>query len=241
VGVHSFSVRVLTGFFMYNWRKITEEQRTELLELRKAQKRPWHSPPHIKGDKTRFIISSACYEHREIIGHSSSRMSSFENELLSFFKEKADEVYAWVILPNHYHILLKTMDILGLIKSMGQFHGRISFHWNNEEACRGRRVWCNTLERAIKSDRHFYAALNYIHHNPVKHGYVRKWTEWPFSSAEEYLRQIGREQALKNWKEYDIQDMGENWDGFEEHAEAVNSDRGKTHAKAVNSDGERLE
>jgi len=233
---------------MYNWRKITEEQRTELLELRKSQKRPWHSPPHLKGETSRFIISSACYEHENIIGYSLSRMSSFSDELLSFFSENANEVYGWAVLPNHYHVLLKTKDVLALIKRIGQFHGRSSFYWNGEENKRGRRVWCNTLERAIKSERHFYAGLNYIHHNPVKHGYVHKWTDWPFSSAEEYLRQIGREQALKNWKEYDIGYMGNNWDEFEEHAKAVNSDRREEHAssfaatatadmKAVNSDG----
>jgi putative transposase len=70
------------------------------------------------------------------------------------------------------------------------------------------------METAIKSERHFWATVNYIHHNPVKHGHVDKWTDWPYSSAEAYLKSVGKEQALKNWKEYDISEMGKDWDEF---------------------------
>jgi len=58
------------------------------------------------------------------------------------------------------------------------------------------------------------AVLNYIHHNPVKHGYVKKWIEWPYSSASIYLDQKGRKQVLQDWKEYDISAMGQNWDNY---------------------------
>ncbi len=75
-------------------------------------------------------------------------------------------------------------------------------------------MWCNAIETAIKSERHFWATVNYIHHNPVKHGHVDKWKDWPYSSAEIYLKSVGREQALRNWKEYDISEMGKNWDDF---------------------------
>jgi putative transposase len=42
--------------------------------------------------------------------------------------------------------------------------------------------------------------VNYIHHNPVRHGYVAKWQEWPWSSARDYLSRVGDEEALKRWK-----------------------------------------
>lgn len=208
---------------MYNWRKMNEEQREDLLTLRKSQKRPWHSPPHIQGDKTRFIISSACYEHKDIIGVSPERISLFESEFLDLLHNNTEDIHAWCVLPNHYHALLKTGNVLILLKKISQFHGRISFLWNGEEGRRGRRVWCNTLEKTIKSERHFQAAMNYIHHNPVKHGYVKKWTDWPYSSAAEYLEKTGRDQALKTWREYDISGMGKDWDEYEDRAETVNS------------------
>ncbi len=199
---------------MYNWRKMNQEQRLSLLKLRKSQDTPWHSPLHVQGDKTRFHITAACYEHKNIIGFSPERISKFEEKLLQLLRENSSELYAWAVLPNHYHALLKASDILSLLKKLIQLHGRSSFNWNGEENLRDRRVWCNVIETAIKSERHFWATINYIHHNPVKHKHVNKWTDWPFSSAESYLKSVGREQALKNWKEYDISEMGKDWDNF---------------------------
>jgi putative transposase len=199
---------------MYNWRKMSKEQREDLLKTRKSQEVPWHSPPHVQGDKTRFHVTAACYEHKNIIGLSTERISDFEDGLLQILRVNSIELHAWVVLPNHYHVLLMATDILSLLKKIVQLHGRSSFYWNGEEGLRGRRVWCNALETGIKSERHFWATVNYIHHNPVKHGHVDKWTEWPYSSAATYLKSVGREQALKNWKEYDISEMGRDWDEF---------------------------
>jgi hypothetical protein len=64
----------------------------------------------------------------------------------------------------------------------------------------------------LRSDSHFWATINYIHHNPVKHGHVTRWDEWPFSSAAEYLKEVGREEAIRIWKSYPILDYGKGWD-----------------------------
>ena len=48
--------------------------------------------------------------------------------------------------------------------------------------------------------------------NPVHHGYVKLWTEWPWSSAAEYLERTGRAEAEQVWKEYPILDYGRKWD-----------------------------
>jgi putative transposase len=152
---------------------------------------------------------------------------TYDSRVLNLLNENSDKLHAWCVLPNHYHALLTTRNVLALLKKLSQFHGRTSFLWNGEENKRGRRIWCNTLEKTIKSDRHFWASMNYIHHNPVKHGYVDKWTDWPYSSAKDYLEAVGRRKALENWTEYDISEMGKDWDEYGEHAKAVNSNGGK--------------
>ena len=81
-----------------------------------------------------------------------------------------------------------------------------------DDQTRGRKVWYRCFDREIRSERHFWASVNYIHHNPVHHGYVEKWEEWPWSSASEYLRQIGREEAVRIWQKYPILDYGKGWD-----------------------------
>lgn len=64
----------------------------------------------------------------------------------------------------------------------------------------------------MRSERHFLATLNYVHHNAVRHGYVAAWTEWPWSSASEYLEKTGRVEAERVWREFPILGYGEKWD-----------------------------
>ncbi|OGV58034.1 MAG: hypothetical protein A2X45_15105 [Lentisphaerae bacterium GWF2_50_93] len=159
-----------------------------------------------------FHVSAACYEHRNIIGKSKNRLSFLQLSLNEAIKSEAKEIYACVILPNHYHVLVKTEDVLKLLKNLFRLHQKTGFEWNREDLRKGRRVWCNATENAIKSDRHFWATMNYIHNNPVKHGLSNKWTDWPFSTAGEYLKKMGRDRALTIWKTYDISRMGLSWD-----------------------------
>ena len=67
-------------------------------------------------------------------------------------------------------------------------------------------------ERYMRNDAHFWATMNYVHNNPVHHGYVERWQDWPFSSAQEYLAEMGREFAEKTWREYPVLDYGKGWD-----------------------------
>jgi REP-associated tyrosine transposase len=197
---------------MYNWREMNDVQQLDILKNRKLQKQPWHSPPHRKGDKTRYHITAACYEHKHIIGASSNRMLEFEETLINLADQYSEKMHCWVLLPNHYHILLKTDKIFELLKEFGCLHGRTSYNWNGEENSRGRKVWCNALEHAIKSERHFWATVNYIHNNPVRHGYIKHWQEWIFSNANDYLESIGKDKASNIWEKYDISKMGKDWD-----------------------------
>ena len=135
---------------MYNWRKMNSAQREDLLRTRKVSRLPWHSPPHRPGVGTQFHITAACYEHKPVIGKSSSRMAEFEANLLDLLHSQGNvKIYSWVILPNHYHLLLKENGITELLKAVGKFHGKSSYQWNGEDISRGRKVWCNVLENAI--------------------------------------------------------------------------------------------
>ena len=122
-------------------------------------------------------------------------MTECEAALLDTCEALSKNLYAWCVLPNHYHILLSTEHIKEVLEQLGEFHGSSSFEWNGEDNKRGRKVWYNCFERFIKSERHFWASLNYVHHNPVHHGYVKHWQDWPWSSAREFLEEIGHEVA----------------------------------------------
>ena len=48
-----------------------------------------------------------------------------------------------------------------------------------------RRFW----EHRIKDEKDFQNHVDYIHYNPVKHGYVFNAVDWPFSSIHRYIAQ----------------------------------------------------
>lgn len=138
---------------MYQWRRMTPEQREAVLKSRQCQHVPWHGPPHYEDESGLYLLTAACYEHRPWIGVTPQRMVAFEAEWLETLAEHCRSVFAWVVLPNHVHTLLHARDLNGLLKAVGQLHGRTSFRWNGEEGCRGRQVWHRAVETGIRSER----------------------------------------------------------------------------------------
>ena len=198
---------------MYEWRKLTEKEREELLAKRQHQKLPWHSVPHREYDGTfRFVFTATCYEHQPIIGVSTDRLGECEQDILAICQTHEAQVFAWCFLPNHYHLVLETDRMKTFRKEVGRYNGRTARRWNLEEHQVGRKVWCNYFERPMQSEGHFYASLNYVHHNAVKHGYVTRWQDWPFSSVHHYLAAVGRERALELWHAYSVLNYGKGWD-----------------------------
>ena len=198
---------------MYDWRKMDVGEREKILVIRKGRKLPWHSPPHVEfAGEVSFIITAACFEHASIIGKMPERMVECEKDLLGICESLNAKIYAWCILPNHYHLLVRTEEIEKLRKEIGEFHGRSSRFWNREDERQGRKTWFNFFDRDMKSARHFWATLNYVNNNAVKHGYVDKWQDWTFSSARRYLEEFGEEKAAFIWRKYPVLDYGKDWD-----------------------------
>jgi putative transposase len=48
-----------------------------------------------------------------------------------------------------------------------------------------RRFWEHTIRDDLDLRRH----VDYVHYNPVKHGYVKHVREWPYSSFHRYVKQ----------------------------------------------------
>lgn len=197
----------------YLWRQLTESQRRELLTWRQERGHPWHSPPHRPNfGQQRFLLTAACYEHQPHLGYHRERLENFTTDLLTVLSQHTTRIFAWVVLPNHYHALVETPDLRQLLAALGRLHGRCSFLWNKEESTRGRRVFYRATDRAMRSEPHYFATLNYVHHNPVRHGYVRRWTDWPWSSASMFLTEMGREAAERLWRAFPLKNYGAGWD-----------------------------
>ena len=95
-------------------------------------------------------------------------------------------VDAVVVLPDHLHCLwtLPPGDAdyatrWRLIKTrVTRTHGGGRSLWQP-------RYW----EHLIRDESDYRQHVEYIHYNPVKHGYVTQASEWPYSSFRRYVRE----------------------------------------------------
>lgn len=196
----------------YRYRKLTPTERAEVTRQRRARGYPLHAPPHPYRHAGHYFITAATYEHRPIMA-ASARRTEFEADLLQQAAEAEIDVHAWVILPNHYHLLVGVGSLDQVSSTLKQVHGATARRWNQEDGLTGlRKVWYKFQDRLIRDDDHFYRALNYIHYNPVKHQYVNSPYDWPWVSLENYVQHIGRNWLRQQWREHPPGDFGAGWD-----------------------------
>jgi putative transposase len=196
---------------MYEYRKLNEQQRAELVAQRLAQGYPPHSPPHPVRDQPYYLLTATCYEHAMHMLNPARRQRVLD-ELFKVFIDAGMEIMAWVILPNHYHLLVHVtiFDLLGdLFRAV---HGPASRDWNLEDQTPGRKVWYRFSDRAIRSERHYWTTVNYIHYNPIKHGWTTSPYDWVETSVHWYREEKGREWLQEIWRSHPIHDYGRGWD-----------------------------
>ncbi len=162
-----------------------------------------HQPYHIYFDNTLYFLTSRCYKGEEVI-QPKERRDFIRDLLKKIFTEYNYRIYAWVILPNHYHLLFKSRIGTDLAKIMQSIHGKTSRLWNVEDRTPGRKVWTNYWDYCIRDEEDFFKHFNYIHFNPVKHGYVDNPKDWEHSSYRWYLKRKGSEWMKSCFEEYPI-------------------------------------
>jgi putative transposase len=196
---------------MHEYRKLTPEQRLDLVRERLARGFPPHSPPHPSRGRHLYLLTAACYEH---VCHmpDCARRRQLLDALFKHFLTGGVDLRAWVVLPNHYHLLAYVSQFSALSEIFRLVHGSTSRQWNAAEGTSRRKIWYRLTDRAIRSERHYYTTLNYIHYNPVKHGWVASPYDWAESSVHWYLNSFGRNWLREAWAEFPVRHFGRHWD-----------------------------
>lgn len=201
---------------MYEYRKLTKEQRLQLVQERLARGYPPHSPPHPARDELFYLLTVACYEH-ECHLQPPPRRQTLLDALFEAFIRRGMEIRAWVVLPNHYHLLVQAPAFDSISRALRFVHGTLARGWNVQDDAPGRQVWFRYTDRAIRSEGHYYTTLNYIHYNPVKHGWAASPYDWAHSSVSWYVEHEGREWLRDLWVTYPLREYGRGWDDLGEH------------------------
>ena len=97
-----------------------------------------------------------------------------ENNLKGHF-----ELHAWVIMPDHIHLLLTPAPDVSLEKAMQLIKGNFSFRLRSRSP-----LWQPSFTRhRIEDAQDFKSHREYIHQNPVRAHLCSKAEEYPYSSA----------------------------------------------------------
>ena len=169
-------------------------------------------PKHILQDNSFYFITC-----RTIDGQWFLRPDAFKQILLSKIKEKIAKfnspLLAYVILPNHYHFIIKVLDASQIPKLIAQINGSSSREINKADHSIERKIWWNYYDHIIRDKNDFFKHLNYIHQNPIKHG-IAKSFDYEFSSYKSWLSKKGKEYLDDTFRKYPIIDFVAGMDDF---------------------------
>ena len=93
---------------------------------------------------------------------------------------------AWVLLDNHYHGATVPEEAPSLSKMLARLHAITAKELNAEDGTPGRQVWYSHWDKVLYTEGDLCSRINYIHRNPVKHGYVRDPADWQWSSYRDF-------------------------------------------------------
>jgi len=111
----------------------------------------------------------------------------------------------WVVLPDHMHCIwtLPQGDAdyakrMRLVKTMFSKEMPKTERRSNVRQQKGERgIWQRRYwEHTIRDERDYAIHMDYLHYNPVKHGYVNKVMDWPHST---FMHHVQRGLYPENW------------------------------------------
>ncbi len=139
-------------------------------------------------------------EGGKVIFESDEDRKSFLFRLAQVCGSHGWRVHAWVLMGNHFHLLLETPEP-NLVTGMKYLLGTFSQGWNTRRSRRGHvfqgRYKSVPVSAAVESPYYFRIVADYIHLNPARAGIVGrgrgKLVSYKWSSIGDYARGKGPE------------------------------------------------
>ena len=115
----------------------------------------------------------------------------YENDNYYYFLRLYDkylsesvDTFAYCLLPDHFHLLVRIgIDNPETVSEhFRKFFISYSMSINKQEKRRGNLFQRGFKRKIIDDERYYYAAVYYLHKNPIHHGLVKDFREYKFSS-----------------------------------------------------------
>ena len=95
-------------------------------------------------------------------------------------------IWAWVLMPNHVHLILTPRDADGIRRALSKVH-RTYAGQVHERLQRSGHFWQGRFGCVPMDEAHLAAALRYIALNPVRARLAKRAVDWRWSSVHDQL------------------------------------------------------
>ena len=128
--------------------------------------------------------------------HLVTYITHLHNAIRQVQRQKPFDIIAAVFLPEHLHMIARLpendSDYPGRWRAIKSLFTRalvkegvgITQNHRGEYNLWQRRYW----EHQIRDENDLRRHVDYIHYNPVKHGYVKRVADWPHSTFHRFVR-----------------------------------------------------
>lgn len=95
------------------------------------------------------------------------------------------KVYAYCLMSNHIHLLLREIDE-PINLAIKRIANRFVYWYNQKYKKTGHLFQGRFMSEPVENNSYFFTAVRYIHQNPIKANLCNKPEEYPYSSYHEY-------------------------------------------------------
>ncbi len=152
-----------------------------------------HAPAHRLSEGGTFIVTAGTYRKEHFFA-GDARLKGLHDGLLKYAAKYGWRLEAWAVFPNHYHFVAHSPagaeDGAGSLSVfLADLHQNSASWVNGLDGAEGRKVWHNFWETRLSFEKSYFARLNYVHQNAVKHGLVPVANQYRWCSAAWFERE----------------------------------------------------
>jgi REP element-mobilizing transposase RayT len=164
-----------------------KHERHAILEQARAAKSPltWHEEQQLLAwycDKVEALLDAG----RGACWLSEPQIAALVADALDHFDGQRYELRAWVVMPNHVHVVVRPMPGQTLSDLLHSWKSFTSSKANQLLHRTGETFWqAESFDHWIRDDEERARLAAYVENNPVKAGFCRRPQDWKWSSASE--------------------------------------------------------
>lgn len=137
---------------------------------------------------TYFITASA--NEKQSLFQSEQMAQLFTEVLFHYQRQGKYHLHEFVVMPDHFHLLLTPIIPVTIEKSVQFIKGGFSYRARKELGFAG-EIWQSSFyDRRVRDAEEYSRFRHYIHMNPVRRGLVPAPGEYPHSSARLKLDEV---------------------------------------------------